>query len=192
MKSTTITDQQAIQLFSNGQSNGLEILIERYKDRIFSSIYMLVKDKYVAEDIFQDLFIKIIENLQAGNYKEENKFLQWALRIAHNLCIDHFRKNKTKPVIRTSEGNDIFEVLQFDEMNAEEKVMRNQTHSLVMRMVNLLPQEQQEVIVLRHFADLKFKQIADLLNCSVNTALGRMRYGLLNIRKMVEENHVTL
>jgi RNA polymerase sigma factor (sigma-70 family) len=192
MKSTTITDQQAIQLFNSGQSSALEILIERYKERIFSSIYMLVKDKYTAEDIFQDLFIKIIENLQAGNYKEESKFLQWAMRIAHNLCIDHFRKTKNKPVIRTSEGNDIFDVLQFDEMNAEEKVMKNQSYSLVMKMVALLPQEQQEVIILRHFANLKFKQISELLNCSVNTALGRMRYGLLNIRKMVEENHVTL
>jgi RNA polymerase sigma-70 factor (ECF subfamily) len=192
MKSTTITDQQAIQLFNDGQSQGLEILIERYKDRIFSSIYMLVKDKYTAEDIFQDLFIKIIENLQGGNYKEESKFLQWTMRIAHNLCIDHFRKNKTRPVIRTSEGNDIFEVLQFDEMNAEEKVMKSQSYSLVMKMVALLPQEQQEVIILRHFANLKFKQISELLNCSVNTALGRMRYGLLNIRKMMEENHVAL
>jgi RNA polymerase sigma factor (sigma-70 family) len=193
MKSTiTLTDEQAVQLFINGEASALELLIERHKNRIFSSIYLLVKDKYLAEDIFQDLFIKIIENLKADNYKEENKFLFWAMRIAHNLCVDHFRKINRMPIIRTSNDTDIFDVMDFAAPNAEEKIMRNQSRNQVMELVNLLPEEQREVIKLKHFADLKFKQIAELLNCSVNTALGRMRYALLNIRKMVEEKELAL
>jgi RNA polymerase sigma factor (sigma-70 family) len=193
MKSTiTLTDEQAVQLFINGEASALELLIERHKNRIFSSIYLLVKDKYLAEDIFQDLFIKIIENLKSGNYKEENKFLFWAMRIAHNLCVDHFRKVKSRPIIRTSNDTDIFDVLDFAEPNAEESIMKSQSHNQVMKLVSLLPEEQREVIILRHFAHLKFKQIAELLNCSVNTALGLMRYALLNIRKMVEEKQLAL
>ena len=193
MKSTiTLTDQEAVQLFINGDSNGLEMLIERHKSRIYTSIYLLVKDKYLAEDIFQDVFVKIIENLRSGRYNEENKFAQWAMRIAHNLCIDHFRRTKTKPVIANTEGKDIFETIQFEEANAEENIMKRQSHSRVMQMVSMLPKDQQEVIILRHFADLRFKEIADILACSVNTALGRMRYALLNMRKMMEEKQLAL
>ena len=193
MKSTiTLTDEQAVKLFINGEASALELLIDRHKNRIFSSIYLLVKDKYLAEDIFQDLFIKIIENLKSGNYKEENKFLFWAMRIAHNLCVDHFRKVKSRPIIRTSNDTDIFNMLDFAAPNAEERIMKSQSRNQVMKLVSLLPEEQREVIILRHFADLKFKQIAELLNCSVNTALGRMRYALLNIRKMVEEKQLAL
>ena len=193
MKSTiTLTDEQAVKLFINGEASALELLIDRHKNRIFSSIYLLVKDKYLAQDIFQDLFIKIIENLKSGNYKEENKFLFWAMRIAHNLCVDHFRKVNSRPIIRTSNDTDIFDMLDFAAQNAEENIMKSQSSNRVMQLVNLLPEEQREVIILRHFADLKFKQIAELLNCSVNTALGRMRYALLNIRKMVEEKQLAL
>jgi len=193
MKSTiSLPDEQAVQLFINGESQALELLIERHKSRIFTSIYLLVKDKYLAEDIFQDLFIKIIENLRAGNYKEENKFLQWAMRIAHNLCVDHFRKIKNGPVIRTSDDRDIFEVLDFEEPNAEQNIMKSQSHWRVMQMVSLLPEEQREVIILRHFANLKFKEISEILQCSVNTALGRMRYGLLNLRRIMQEKQLAL
>jgi len=188
----TLTDQEAVQLFINGQSYGLEVLIERHKSRLFSSIYLLVKDKYLAEDIFQDVFIKIIENLKAGNYNEENKFLQWAMRIAHNRCIDHFRKQKSHNFIKSNEGEDVFDTLICEEENAEVSIIKRQSHSKVMQMVSLLPQEQQEVIILRHFANLKFKEIADLLKCSVNTALGRMRYGLLNMRKLMEEKQMAM
>lgn len=153
---------------------------------------MLVKDRYLAEDIFQDLFIKIIENLKSGNYKEESKFLQWSMRIANNLCIDHFRINKKRSLIRNNGGTDIFDLLKFEDLNAEETIVKNQSNSQIMKIVSLLPEEQQEVIILRHFADLKFKEISKLLNCSVNTALGRMRYALLNIRKLVEVNQLSL
>ena len=188
----TLTDQEAVQLFINGKSHGLELLINRHKSRIFTSIYLLVRDKYVAEDIFQDTFIKVIECLREGRYNEENKFLQWTMRIAHNLCIDHFRKLKSAPVIRTNEGEDIFEAIPFEEHNAEQSLMKRQSHGKVMQIVSLLPQDQQEVIILRHFANLKFKEIAELLKCSVNTALGRMRYALTNIRRIAEENQVAL
>ena len=188
----TLTDQQLIQLFNEGEPSALEVLINRHKDRIFTSIYLLLKDKYLAEDIFQDLFIKIIETFRAGKYKEENKFTQWALRIAHNLCVDHFRKIKGKPVIRTNDGSDIFDVLNFAEPNAEDKIMKMQSNERVMKLVCLLPEDQQEIIILRHFADLKFREISKILNCSVNTALGRMRYALMNLRKMIEEKEIAL
>lgn len=189
-KFITLTDEQLIQLFKDGEPNAMEMLVNRHKERIYTSIYLLVKDKYLAEDIFQDLFIKIIETLKAGKYKEENKFVQWALRIAHNLCVDHFRKAKSKPVIRTSDGADIFDVLNFSESNAEDNIMRMQNSERIMKLVCKLPEDQREIIILRHFADLKFREISKILDCSVNTALGRMRYALMNLRKMIEEKQI--
>jgi RNA polymerase sigma factor (sigma-70 family) len=189
-KFCTLTDPQLIQLFTDGEPYALEVLINRHKERIFTSIYLLVKDKYLAEDIFQDLFIKIIETLKSGKYKDENKFLYWAMRISHNLCIDHFRKINGKPVIKTSDGNDIFDVINFSDPTAEENIIQAQTNSRVMKLVNQLPEEQREIIILRHFANLKFQEISRILNCSVNTALGRMRYAILNLRKMKEEKQI--
>lgn len=188
----TLSDEQLIQLFNDGESYAMEILVKRHKERIFTSIYLLVKDKYLAEDIFQDLFIKIIETFKAGKYKDENKFVQWAMRIGHNLCVDHFRKIKSKPVIRTSDGSDIFEILNFEESNAENKMMQMQSGERIMKLVAKLPEDQREVIILRHFADLKFREISKILDCSVNTTLGRMRYALLNLRKMIEEKQIAL
>jgi RNA polymerase sigma-70 factor (ECF subfamily) len=187
-----LTDQQLIKLFNEGDANAMEVLVSRHKDRIFTSIYLLVKDRYLAEDIFQDLFIKIIETFRAGKYTEENKFIQWAMRIGHNLCVDHFRKIKGKPVIRTSEGTDIFDVLNFAEPNAEDKIMKHQSSERIMKLVYQLPEDQREIIILRHFADLKFREISKILDCSVNTALGRMRYALLNLRKLIEEKQIAL
>jgi RNA polymerase sigma-70 factor (ECF subfamily) len=188
----TLTDQQLITLFNSGESNAMEILVNRHKERIFTSIYLLVKDKFLAEDIFQDLFIKIIETFRAGKYKDESKFAQWAMRIAHNLCVDHFRKIRNKPVIRTSEGTDIFDVLNFEEPNVEDKLIKAQSSERIMKLVCKLPEDQREIIILRHFADLKFREISKILNCSVNTALGRMRYALLNLRKLIEEKQIAL
>lgn len=187
-----LTDQQLISLFNNGDAHAMEILVNRHKDRIFTSIYLLVKDKYLAEDIFQDLFIKIIETFRAGKYKEENKFAQWAMRIGHNLCVDHFRKVKSKPAIRTSDGSDIFDVLNFAEPSAEDKIMKQQSGDRVMKLVCMLPEDQREIIILRHFADLKFREISKILDCSVNTALGRMRYALQNLRKLIEEKQIAM
>lgn len=187
-----LTDEQLIALFNEGNTLAMEVLVNRHKVRIYTSIYLLVKDKYLAEDIFQDLFIKVIETFRAGKYKEENKFAQWAMRIAHNLCVDHFRKIKSKPVIRTSEGMDIFDVLNFSEPGADDKIMKTQSGERIMKLVSQLPEDQREIIILRHFADLKFREISDILNCSVNTALGRMRYALLNLRKLIEEKQIAL
>lgn len=187
-----LTDQELVRAYINGNANALSSLVERYKDKIFTSIYLLVKDKYLAEDIFQEVFIKIIDTLRNGKYTDEGKFLPWALRIAHNMCVDHFRKVKRSPSIKTSDDHDIFEVLNFSEAGADQKIMANQSHDKIRRMVDLLPEDQREVIILRNYADKSFKEIAEITNCSINTALGRMRYGLINLRKMMTEKQIAL
>ena len=187
-----LTDQQLIHLYMEGDANALATIVMRYKDKIYTSIYLLVKDKYLTEDIFQDVFIRIIDTLKGGRYTDEGKFLPWAMRIAHNMCVDHFRKVKRTPTIKTSDDRDIFEVLNFSEPGADHKMMNGQSQDKVRKMVDLLPEDQREVIILRHYADLSFKEIADLTNCSINTALGRMRYGLRNLRKMMTEKQIAL
>lgn len=190
---SNLNDQQLIQLFVNGDATALEDLINRHKDRIFTSIVILVKDKNLAEDIFQEVFIKIIDTLRSGSYTDEGKFLPWALRIAHNLCVDHFRKAKRNPVVyNKSEEYDMFETLNITEEGAEGRIMKSQSHEKIRQMLDLLPEDQREVIVLRHFANLSFKEIAEKTNCSINTALGRMRYGLINLRKMMVEHQVAI
>ena len=193
MKSlTNLTDQQLIHLFMDGDADPLETLIIRHKDKIYTSIFLLVKDKYLAEDIFQDVFIRVIDTVRSGRYTEEGKFLPWAMRIAHNLCVDHFRKVKRTPTIKTGEDRDIFEVLNFSEEGVDKRMMQKQSHDRVRQMLDLLPEDQREVIILRHYAELSFKEIAALTNCSINTALGRMRYGLINLRKMMMEKQIAL
>lgn len=189
---TTASDTQLIRAFQEGNSSALEILVNRYKDKIFSSILFFVKDKYLAEDLFQDVFIKVIDTLRKNNYTEEGKFLPWALRISHNLCVDYFRKVKRTPTIKTSDDRDIFETINVVEESSETKLIANQSHDRVRKMIDMLPDEQREVLVLRHFADLSFKEIADITNCSINTALGRMRYGLINLRKLMLEKQIAL
>lgn len=189
---TQTTDNELIQQFKDGDLHALEILILRHKDKMFTSILFLVKDKYLAEDIFQDVLIKIIDTIRGGRYTEEGKFLPWAIRIAHNLCVDHFRKVKRTPTIKTSDDRDIFESLNFVEDGAEEKMIKKQSYERVRHMLDLLPEDQREVIILRHYADLSFKEIANLTNCSINTALGRMRYGLINLRKMMTQKNIAL
>jgi RNA polymerase sigma factor (sigma-70 family) len=189
---TNLTDQQLIHLYVNGDNDAFSTIVLRYKEKIFTSIYLLVKDRYLAEDFFQEVFIKVIDTLRAGKYTDEGKFLPWAMRIAHNMCVDHFRKVKRTPTIKTSDDKDIFEVLNFFEPGADQKMMANQSHDRVRSLVDMLPEDQREVIILRHYADLSFKEISDLTNCSINTALGRMRYGLINLRKMMTEKQITL
>jgi RNA polymerase sigma factor (sigma-70 family) len=187
-----LSDQQLIRLFADGNSLALETLVMRYKDKIYTSIFLLIKDKYLAEDIFQDVFIRVIDTLRSGRYTDEGKFLPWAMRIAHNLCVDHFRRVRRTPVIKTSDDRDIFEVLHFSEEGADKKMMQRQSHDRVRKMLDKLPEEQREVIVLRHYGELSFKEIAEHTNCSINTALGRMRYGLINLRKMMAEKQIAL
>ena len=194
MKSSlrTKTDHELIQNFQDGDLHALETLVIRHKDKMYTSILFLVKDKYLAEDIFQDVLIKIIDTIRGGRYTEEGKFLPWAMRIAHNLCVDHFRTVKRTPAIKTSDDRDIFEVINFTEDGADVKMMKRQSHDRVRQMLDLLPEDQREVIILRHYADLSFKEIASLTNCSINTALGRMRYGLINLRKMMMQKKIAL
>src|SRR6201990_689342 len=187
-----LSDHELINSFNSGNVNALEVLVLRHKDKLYTSIFFLVKDKYLAEDIFQDVFIRVIDTIKSGRYTEEGKFLPWAMRIAHNLCVDHFRKVKRTPAIKTSDDRDIFEVLHFTEEGADTKMMKRQSHDKVRQMLDLLPEDQREVIILRHYADLSFKEIAALTNCSINTALGRMRYGLINLRKMMTEKKIAL
>jgi RNA polymerase sigma factor (sigma-70 family) len=188
----TKTDHELIHQFRDGDLHALEALVLRHKDKLYTSILFMVKDKYLAEDIFQDVLIKIIDTIRGGRYTEEGKFLPWAMRIAHNLCVDHFRKVKRTPAIKTSDDRDIFEVINFTEEGPDTKMMKRQSYDRVRQMLDLLPEDQREVIILRHYADLSFKEIASLTNCSINTALGRMRYGLINLRKMMTEKKIAL
>jgi RNA polymerase sigma-70 factor (ECF subfamily) len=189
---TNLPDQQLINLFMSGESSALETLVFRHKDKIYTSIFLLVKDKYLAEDIFQDVFIRVIDTIRSGRYTEEGKFLPWAMRIAHNLCVDHFRKVKRTPTIKTGDDRDIFEVINFAEEGVDRRIMQRQSYDCVREMLDRLPEDQREVIVLRHYAELSFKEIATLTDCSINTALGRMRYGLINLRKMMQEKQIAL
>lgn len=187
-----LNDEELISLFKMGHASALEELVFRHKDKLFTSIVLLVKDTFLAEDIFQDTFIKVIDTIRADRYTEKGRFLPWAMRIAHNLCVDHFRKIKRTPIVKTSDDKDIFNVLNFSEKSAEDQMIQRQSYDSVRKMLDLLPEEQREVIILRHYADLSFKEIADLTKVSINTALGRMRYGLINLRKMMTEKHICL
>jgi RNA polymerase sigma-70 factor (ECF subfamily) len=187
-----LSDHELITSFNAGNVNAFEALVLRHKDKLYTSILFLVKDKYLAEDIFQDVFIRVIDTIKGGRYTEEGKFLPWAMRIAHNLCVDYFRKVKRTPTIRTSDDHDIFEVINFTEESAEDKMMKKQSHNRVKDMLDQLPEDQREVIILRHYADMSFKEIAQVTNCSINTALGRMRYGLINLRKLMAAKQISL
>ncbi len=188
----SVTDQELIQLYIQGNTNAMSVLVNRHKQKIFTTIYLLVKDRFLAEDIFQDLFIRIIQTLKKGPYTETGKFLPWALRIAHNMCIDHIRKEKRMPFIKTAAWDNTFDVIHFAEPAVDTQLISNETCDMVKKMIDQLPDEQREVIILRHYADLGFKEIAALANISINTALGRMRYGLLNLRKLIVEKQIAL
>ncbi len=186
------TDHELIALFKDGDTKALEQLILRYKDKLFTSILFLVKDRFLAEDIFQDVFIRTIETLRGGKYNEEGKFLPWVMRIAHNMCIDHFRKTKRTPSITTTTNEEILGDILPPSNAADHGMIRKERHEAVNHLVELLPYDQREVIILRHYADMSFKEIAALTHCSINTALGRMRYGLINLRKMMSEKQIAL
>lgn len=186
-----VLDNDLVRMFQNGEESALEALISRYKEKIFSTIFYLVKDKQLAEDLFQDVFIKIIDKLRSKNYNEEGKFLHWALRISHNLCVDYFRKEKRNQTT-SGDHNNLFDLLELNGDAADTKFVTGQIHEKIRVMLDNLPDEQREVIILRHFADLSFKEIAEITNTSINTSLGRMRYGLINLRKMMEENQMVL
>lgn len=192
MQVTPLNDHQLISHYLEGDERAFEELLNRHQQKIYTSIYLFVKDQSLAEDIFQEVFIKIIDTLRKGKYNHEGKFLQWAMRISYNMCVDYFRRTKRRPKVSPTDTFDIFDVLQTPDFNSEQTIIRSQTHDRVRSLVDMLPPEQREVVILRHYADMSFKEIAKLTRVSINTALGRMRYALINIRKMVEEKEIIL
>jgi len=190
MQSSKITDQNLVKQYVQGNEACLEMLINRHKDRIFTTIILIVKDSYIAEDLFQETFIKIIKNLKAGKYNEEGKFLPWAIRIARNMAIDYFRKMKRMPTVTGSDGEDVFRKIKLQVDNREEQMIRNEKENMVRDVISRLPEEQRQVLILRHYGDLSFKEIAEMTGVSINTALGRMRYALNNMRKMMEHTSI--
>lgn len=193
IKLNAACDKELVSRYLNGDQLSLEHLINRHKNRVFAYIVMLVKDKQLADDLFQDTFIKAINTMKAGSYKEEGKFIHWVMRIAHNLTIDHFRRSKRIPVIDNGNENfDIFETIYETTPSIEEQMVMNQIYSDVRKLVEHLPLEQKEVLKLRYYIGMSFKDIAERTDVSINTALGRMRYALINIRKLVEENELIL
>ncbi|MDF1866347.1 MAG: sigma-70 family RNA polymerase sigma factor [Saprospiraceae bacterium] len=187
-----VNDQQLILRYLDGEERAFEELLSRHKQKIYTSIYLFVKDESLAHYIFQEVFIKIIDTLRKGKYNHEGKFSQWAMRISYNLCVDYFRRNKRRPTVHPTDTFDIFNVLRVTEDNAEQQIIKSQTHQKLRSLVDMLPPEQREVVILRHYADMSFKEIAKLTRVSINTALGRMRYALINIRKLVEDHKVQL
>jgi RNA polymerase sigma-70 factor (ECF subfamily) len=192
MNAQPVTDQELIGRYLAGNQSSLEILIRRHKNRIYAYILMIVKEKELAEDLFQDTFIKVINTIRSGSYKEEGKFIQWAMRIAHNLIIDHFRKAKRIPTVENRDDFDIFDKVRIPVESIEEKLITDQIHQDVKKLIDYLPKEQKEVLIMRHYGDMSFKDIAEVTNVSINTALGRMRYALINLRKLVDEKNIIL
>jgi RNA polymerase sigma factor (sigma-70 family) len=192
MQAHVISDQELIGKYLAGHEKALEHLIRRHKNRVFAYILMVVKDKDLAEDLFQDTFIKVINTFRSGQYKEEGKFIQWVMRIAHNLIIDHFRKAKRIPIVENNDDYDIFDKVRIPVESVEDQLITEQIHRDVKKLIDYLPKEQKEVLVMRHYGDMSFKDIAEVTNVSINTALGRMRYALINLRKLVKEKDVIL
>lgn len=192
MRRPHISDKELVSHYIEGNEACLEMLINRHKSKIFTSIYLVVRDRYLAEDLFQETFIKVIHTLKGGKYNETGKFLPWVLRIARNLAIDYFRKVKRMPTVTSQDGEDVFRTMNISENNREEQIMENQRDRSIRQLINLLPDEQKEVLVLRHYGDLSFKEIAEITNVSINTALGRMRYALNNLRKLITEKEISL
>lgn len=196
MSNRSLNDQDLIDLYVNGNEGALEILVTRHKRKIFSYILKNVRDRALAEDIFQDTFIKVITTIKKGSYNDEGKFLPWVMRIAHNLVIDHFRREKRMPKVnagnRSEEEFDIFKVLKIKESNIEDRMMRQQLRTDIRKLVSELPAEQREVVVMRLYLDMSFQEISDETKVSINTALGRMRYALINLRKMMEKKQMVL
>lgn len=192
MKQELITDAKLVKLYISGDEAALSKLIYRHKQRVYSFIYSKVFDKDIAEDIFQDTFIKVIKTLKCGKYNEEGKFLPWVMRIAHNLVIDYFRKNNRMPKFDNSGDFNIFSVLSDSSLNAEKRLIKNQVELDVRRLIEELPEEQKDVLVMRMYKDMSFKEISERTGVSINTALGRMRYALINLRKVIEANNIIL
>ena len=184
------SDSQLVTLYQTGNEEAFEMLLHRHKSRIYTAIYMIVKDRYEAQDLLQDTFIKAINTIKGGRYNEEGKFLPWISRIAHNLAIDHFRRSKRYPEVVLEDGSRLFDSMQFSEESFESKQLLRDTKSRLRELVKELPTEQKQVLIMRHYLDMSFQEIADRTGVSINTALGRMRYALINLRKKMIKNNI--
>ncbi|TAL64268.1 MAG: sigma-70 family RNA polymerase sigma factor [Bacteroidetes bacterium] len=188
-----ISDYELIVRFIKGEQSCFEQLIHRHKNKVFAYISLYIRDQALAEDIFQDTFLKVIHSVKAGKYSDNGKFLSWVMRIAHNLIIDHFRRIKQMNTISNDNyESDLFNSKRFAEDNVEDDMVKRQIHQDIRKMISHLPDDQREVVILRHYADLSFKEIADITGVSINTALGRMRYALINMRKLMVEKKISL
>lgn len=192
MRKNSTPDSTLVKDFIKGNEKSLAVLINRHQQRLYSFIYSKVLNRDIAEDVFQDTFIKVIRTLKKGNYNEEGKFLPWVMRIAHNLVIDHFRKTNRMPAFKNTEEFDIFSVIGDGNLNAEKKMIQEQISTDVRALIEELPAEQKEVLIMRMYKDMSFKEISENTGVSINTALGRMRYALMNMRKLIENNKIIL
>ena len=186
------SDQDLVKLYLNGSEVAFETLIRKHKDKVFAFILSKIKNYNLAHDVFQDTFIKVINSLKRGKYNEEGKFVPWVMRIAHNLVIDHFRRQKKTRSIAPTDDFNIFDVISNEEKNAEEEMIDDQISSDVRKLIEELPEDQKEVLKMRYYKDLSFKEISEITDVSINTALGRMRYAIINLRKLVEKHNVQL
>lgn len=192
MKQELITDAALVNCYLKGEESALSVLIHRHKQKIYSFIYSKVCDRDVTEDIFQDTFIKVIRTLKLGKYNEEGKFLPWVMRIAHNLIIDHFRRNNRMPKFDNTGEFSIFSVLSDSALDAEKAIIKDQIECDLRRLIDELPEDQKDVLMMRLYQDMSFKEISDKTGVSINTALGRMRYALINLRKVIDQKNIIL
>lgn len=188
----SLNDQELVVKYLEGDEHAFEALLHRHKRKVWSHIYLLVRDRELTEDLFQEAFIKVVHTLKTGKYNEEGKFLPWVMRIAHNLVIDHFRRNKKMPLTRSNDEHDVFATLAQPGKNVEQRMVNNQIDDDVRKLIDNLPEEQREVVVMRTYLGMSFKDIAEHTEVSINTALGRMRYALINMRKMIKEHEIML
>ncbi|NEM99631.1 RNA polymerase sigma factor [Pontibacter burrus] len=187
---TQLSDSALVSLYIAGNENAFEQLVNRHKNKVFTTILLIVKDTYIAEDLMQDAFIKAIHTMKSGRYNEEGKFSSWICRIAHNLAIDFFRKEKRSPMITLEDGSNVFNTLAFAADSAESLQIQEDTFARLRELIQTLPQSQREVLMMRHYADMSFQEIADATGVSINTALGRMRYALINLRKKMLKSNI--
>jgi len=192
MLSSNLSDQELVKKYINGDNYSFEVLLNRHKNRVFAFIMSKIKNKDLSEDIFQDTYVKVVNSLQKGKYNEEGKFLPWVMRIAHNLVIDHFRKQKKMHMIRSNNDFDIFDIIKDDSINIDDRLIRDQIFNDLRALINLLPNDQREVLKMRYFEEMSFKKIAEYFDISINTALGRMRYALINLRVLSKKRHIDL
>jgi|TARA_B100000530_G_C15894079_1_gene462642 RNA polymerase sigma factor (sigma-70 family) len=189
---SNISDQELVKKYINGDNKSFEILLNRHKNRVFAFIMSKIKNKDLSEDIFQDTYVKVVNSLQKGKYNEEGKFLPWVMRIAHNLVIDHFRRQKKMQMVRSNNDFNIFDVIKDNKINADEKLIKDQIFNDLNSLVDKLPKDQKDVLKMRYYEELSFKKIAEHFDISINTALGRMRYALINLRALSKKHHVDL